>query len=654
MDVLLVLNITVAVLILMTTIYVRKPLDFSVFPSLLLMTTLTRLVLNVATTRLILSNTGGGDRLLAAGHVIKAFGQFVTGNSPAIGFIIFVILVVIQFVVITKGATRISEVAARFVLDAMPQKQMSVDADLNAGLIDEATARRRRREISGEADFYGAMDGASKFVRGDAIAGIIITLINILGGLAIGVFQHGMSAGEAAAVFTRLTIGDGLVSQIPAFIISVSAGLVVTRSTAEGNLGEDLIRQITSKPVALYLAAGFLALLLPTPLPKIPLLFLAVGCVLLGRSVSRRQRAQAQREEQAARPPARPQERAEDLLAMDLMELEVGVGLISLVEPSQGGDLLDRIAQMRRQLAVDLGLVVPPIRIRDNLRLDSNEYEIKIRGASVARGAVYPGELLAMSPGAPDGRLAGRQVREPAFGLPAVWTPEAERGHAEALGYTVVDASSVLATHLTETVKRHADELLTRQATQALVDAVRERAPKLVEEVLGETLKVGALQKVLQNLLHEGVSIRDIETILEAVGDVAGRTKDVSVLTEYARNALARPISLAHRSDNGTIYCITMDPALEDTINAGIDRTDRGAIFTLAPQTITRINEAVAEALPPLTSAGHEPILLCSPQIRHQVKRMTEPVLPNLVVLSFNEIVRDVDVEALGMVAVPE
>jgi flagellar biosynthesis protein FlhA len=651
LDLLLSLNITLAVLILMTTLYVQKPLDFSVFPSLLLLTTLTRLVLNVATTRLILSNSGsGGDRLLAAGHVVKAFGQFVAGNNPAIGLVIFVILVVIQFVVITKGATRISEVAARFVLDAMPQKQMSVDADLNAGLIDEAAARARRETVSREADFYGAMDGASKFVRGDAVAGIIITLVNILGGLAIGVIQYGMSAGEAAQVFTLLTIGDGLVSQIPAFIISVSAGLIVTRATAESNLGEDFIRQLTTSPVALYLAAGFLLLLLPTPLPKVPLLALSLGCIWLARRTKRRQDAARQERLQAAAPVKR-QERAEDLLPVDLMELEVGVGLIGLVEPAQGGDLLDRIGQMRRQLAVELGLVVPPIRIRDNLRLDSHEYEIKIKGVPAARSALYPGEYLAMGPGATEGRLSGRPVREPAFGLPALWIPESERGQAEALGLTVVDASSVLATHLTETVRRHADELLTRQAVQALIDGAKQRAPKLVDEALGDSFKVGELQKVLQNLLREGVSIRDLETILEAVGDIAARTKDLEVLTEYARNALARRISLAHQSADGKVYCITMDPALEDAVSAGIEHSDRGSVLTLPPQTVSHINQAIARTLAPLTAAGHEPILLCSPQIRCQVKRLTESALPGLTVLSFNEIVRDVEVVTLGMVA---
>ncbi len=652
MSLLLLVNITLAVIIMLTTVYVREPLEFSVFPSTLLVTTLFRLVLNVASTRLILSRAYI-DKLDAAGAVIRAFGSFVAGNSALIGFVIFAILVVIQFVVITKGATRISEVAARFTLDGMPGKQMSIDADLNAGLIDEDQARKRRQAITREADFYGAMDGASKFVRGDAIAGIVITIINIVGGLIIGL-SHGMSVGEAAAVYTRLTIGDGLVTQIPAFIISVSAGLLVTRANALSNLGEEVLSQVFARPMALLISAGFLVILAVTELPKIPLVALAGACVGIAYVVdhSRKAAAVAEREKEKARPPE--PEAPPVAPRVDLLEIEVGYGLIRLVDRSQGGDLKERVQAIRRQIADELGLVVPPIRIRDNtVNLSANDYMIKIKGVPVASGQAYPDHFLAMDSGLASGKLQGIETREPAFGLAATWVTSAQRPSAENMGYTVVDATSVVATHLTETIKAHADEILTRQRVQEMLDRVKETSPALVEELVPNSLRVGDVQKVLQNLLRERVPIRDIETILEILGDYAQRTKDTEILTEYARNALGRWISHLY-AEEGRIFVITLNPSLEDRISAGIEHSDSGSYLTMPPEVARKISSATVKELEKLLTAGHLPIILTSPQVRHQVRRLIEQVLPSVVVLGYNEISREVEVESLGMVTVDE
>ncbi|MBU0718690.1 MAG: flagellar biosynthesis protein FlhA, partial [Planctomycetes bacterium] len=534
MDFLLLINITLSGIVLLTVMYMKGPLEFSSFPSLLLGMTLFRLVLNTATTRLILTDGN-------AGRVIETFGSFVARGSLAVAVIIFAIIVIIQFVVITKGATRIAEVAARFTLDGMPGKQMAVDADLNAGAITDEEAKQRRADITREADFYGAMDGASKFVRGDAIAGIVITFVNIVGGIYVGLVQLDLGFADTLRRFTILTIGDGLVSQIPAFIVSISAAMIVTRSAAKKNLGEELAAQVLSQPIALAVTGGFLGVLAFTPLPKPPLVMLAGSTLAMGYLLNRRDRVAVA---QAAAAKARPSgpERVEKHLAPDPMELDVGYGLIRLVDRKQGGDLLDRIANLRRQVAQELGIVVPPIRIRDNIQLQPNQFRVKIKGLEYGQGEVLPGHLLAINSGAVSEPINGMEASEPTFGLPALWIGEEQRHEAEHRNYTVVEPSSVISTYLTELVRRHADELLTRQEVNRLLDHLRERAAKLVEEVVPDLLKPGEVQRVLQALLRERVPIRDLEAILESIGDWAGRTKDAEILTEYARHALARTL----------------------------------------------------------------------------------------------------------------
>ncbi len=653
MDFLLAGNITLAAIVLLSVMYLTNPLDFSAFPSLLLTLTLFRLVLNTATTRLILTNGPQGTD--AAGEIIRVFGEFVAAGSLAVGIIIFIIIVVIQFVVITKGATRIAEVAARFTLDGMPGKQMAIDADLNAGLIDEAEAKRRREEVTSEADFYGAMDGASKFVRGDAVAGIIITFVNILGGLYVGMVEAGMPLFESLETFTKLTIGDGLVSQVPAFIISVAAGMLVTRSTAKRSMGDEILGQLGSQPTALALAATFLGVLALTPLPKLPLLamggsLLAISTILR-RSRAAEAKAEAEKTQRAAAKEA-TSEPIEKQLLPDAMELEVGYGLIKLVNREQGGDLLDRIAMLRKQMAAEIGLIVPPIRIRDNMQLEPNRYRVKIRGMDVAQGEVMPDQFLAINSGLASEPLAGIETTEPTFGLQAYWIPETERQTAEHRNYTVVDASGVLTTHLTEVIKQHASEILTRQETNRLLDNLREKSPKVVEDVIPDPLKTGDVQKVLQNLLRERVPIRDLETILETLGDWGARTKDTDVLTEYVRNALARTICQTYRNNANVIHCITLDPKLEEQINSAIERSERGAFLTLSPATQNAIVEAVhqqiQQAIP--GAEGQTPVILCSPQVRLWMRRLIEPALPQVGVLAYNEIVRGVEVKSLGMV----
>ncbi len=668
MDVLIAANLSLAAVILLTTVYVRSPLEFSVFPSLLLATTLFRLVLNVASTRLILSaDAGSPDEVVGvAGEVIQTFSSFVTGGGAegnlVVGIIIFVILIVVQFVVITKGATRISEVAARFTLDGMPGKQMAIDADLNAGVIDEAEARQRRENITQEADFYGAMDGASKFVRGDAIAGTIISLINILGGFAVGVWDKGWPVGQTMSAFTQLTIGDGLVSQLPAFIISLAAGLIVTRSSSKAELGSDMTTQLTGRPVALMITAMFLGVMAFTGLPMAPMLLLGGGIAGIAYLVKRSRQVVEQEkvakesaeQAQASGPPP-----VEKLLSVDTLELEVGYGLVRLVDAGQGGDLLDRIALIRRQLAVELGLVVPPVRIRDNMQLQPNHYHIKLRGNTVAQGQVYPGHYLAMDSGLATGAVTGEKTTEPAFGLDAWWIEPGAKQRAETLNYTVVDASSVLATHLTEVIKSHADELLSREETNQLLDQLKERSPKLVSETIGDLVKPVELQKVLQRLLRERVPIRDMETILETLGDWAGRTKDLDVLTEYVRNALRRTICSQYiESDAETgasrLYCLTLDPTVEDMINGYIERGAGGTTMSIPPAVANRFTAAVMEQMQGLINAGHHPLVLASPQVRAQVRQLLESALPTLTVLGYNEVSKGVEVESMGLVQMHE
>jgi flagellar biosynthesis protein FlhA len=660
LDLLLCLNIAIGAIVLMTTIYMRKPLDFSVFPALLLGTTLFRLVLNVASTRLILSiETKDPEQAsTAAGHVIQAFASFVAGSNAVVGAIIFIILVIVQFVVITKGATRMSEVAARFTLDAMPGKQMAIDADLSAGAIDEKTARDRREEISREADFYGAMDGASKFVRGDAIAGIIITIINIVGGFAIAKFQLGWDAADAMKTFMLLSIGDGLVSQLPAFLVAIASGLIVARAGGGKTVGEEIPNQLASQPAALYLIAGFLGFLSFTPLPTLPLLGAAL--VLGGTAYAMQWKtkketaaAETRARTEAARKPVEPP-KVEELLTVDTLELEIGYAVVGLVDAGRGGDLLERIAGIRRQLAMDLGLVMPSVRIRDNMQLDPNEYRLKIRGAIVANGKVYPDLLMAMDSGLAHGRLEGIQTKEPAFGLDAIWIARGMRERAESANWTVVDATSVLATHLSEVVRVHADELLTREEVSNLLAQLKQKTPKLVEELVPSVVKPSDLQKILQALLRERVAIRDLETIIETLAEWIPHTKDHDVLVEYVRNGLRRAICMQYTEadDRGRprLRCVTMDPALEDTISGYIDRSAAGTTFTIPPQLANRIARAVAETARPLAEVGRPVVVLASPSVRAQVRQILEPHIAGVAVLGYNEVVRGTDLESVGLV----
>ena len=600
MDLLLAANITLAVIVLLTTIYVQTPLEFSVFPSILLASTLGRLVLNVASTRLILTRAGS-DGLRAAGGVIQSFGEFVAGDLIVVGLIIFVIIVVIQFVVITKGATRISEVAARFALDGMPGRQMAIDADLNAGIIDEKEAQQRREEITEHADFYGAMDGASKFVRGDAIAGIIITLINIGGGLFIGVFIAQMTLIDAASQFTKLTIGDGLVTQVPAFLISLAAGLLVTRSTKRIDLPTEFISQLFSRPQALVIAGGFLGILVFTNLPTLPLILVGGSCIglaLIIKNDNQRQRANVTAaQESESQKASQGQERIEDYLAIDPMEMEIGVGLIRMADPHRGGDLLQRITGVRQHVAGDLGIILPKVRIRDNMRLGENQYRIKIANNSVAEGEVLPDHLLAMDSGMTQGPVDGVPTRDPAFQQPATWIQPGARDRAEMLGYTPVEPAAVLATHLQEVVRQHADELLTRDMTRHLIDELKKSSPAVVEELIPGMMKLGDVQQVLQMLLHEGVSIRQLVLILETLGDYAGKTKDPIWLAEYVRHRLARTICTQHRDDENRLYVVTLEPALEDRISAGIEHTERGLFIRMSPQAIDATCGQIAQEL---------------------------------------------------------
>jgi flagellar biosynthesis protein FlhA len=671
MDVLIALNIAIAVIILMTTMYLEKPLDFSVFPSLLLGTTLLRLVSNIASTRLILTADASSPEQVVgvAGKVIAAFGSFVAGGSYVVGVILFVILVVVQFIVITKGASRISEVAARFTLDAMPGKQMAIDADLNAGIINEGEARQRREDVAREADFFGAMDGASKFVRGDAIAGIIITMINVIGGFVIGVVQKGWSAGDTATAFTILTIGDGIAAQVPAFVIAIASALIVTRSGTKQNLGEEFATQLIAKPVALYLTAAFVGLGALTPLPKVPLITIAVVIAGIGyftQKSTRHKAATAQRadaEAKSAERPAAPP--VEDLLKVDTLELEVGYGLVSLVDTRQGGDLLERISASRRQLAAELGLVMPPVRIRDNITLAPSTYRVKIRGSVVGEGVTRPGMLLAMDSGITTGVIQGEKTREPAFGLDAWWIQPSLKTRAETLNYTVVDPTSVLTTHLAELVKTHADELLTREEVNNLLENMKKHAPKLVEQTVPAIVSPGDLQKIMQNLLRERVPVRDLESILETLSDWAPRTKDLDILTEYTRNALRRSICQIHAlpidperaADPNArlrIVCVTLDPAFEDAVSAYIDRSGNATTISIPASVASALSSRVSAALEAPVRAGHAPIVLASPAVRAQVRQILEPYIRGVTVLGYNEIVPGIEVESMGLVTLPD
>ena len=646
MDFLLTLNISLALLVLMLTIYVTAPLELSVFPGLLLVLTLFRLSLNVASTRLILSQAN-------AGSLIAAFGDVVVGGNYIIGFIIFVIVIIIQFVVITKGAGRIAEVAARFTLDAMPGKQMAIDADLNAGLIDEDQARHRRTEIAREADFYGAMDGASKFVRGDAVAGILITLINIIGGFAIGVLQHALSLGEAAQTYTLLTVGDGLVTQIPALITSTAAGIIITRQASDVNLGRDINQQLMRRPQAGLIAGPMLiALGLIPGLPTWP--FLVIGTALAAIAflarlfAQRRQAAQLQLEHEEAR----PQERPEDYLKVDLLEVEIGYQLVPLVDVKQGGDLIERIVQIRKVAAMEMGFIVPPVRVRDNIQLKPSEYQIKIKGDPVAKGDLQAKSLLAIDPGVAEGPIDGTKTTDPAFGLPATWITPNLRERAELLGYNVVESGAVLATHLTEIIASNAGELMGRQETQHLIDEFKSSYPAIVEELIdSSTVTIGTLQRVLQSLLAERVPIRDLRSVLETLGDYA-EVKDVEVLTEYVRTALRRSICnlLLKESAEDVIHVVTVSTTVEEMIKESIRSTPVGVTVALPPEVAGQLYQQMSTLIDQMIANGQQPVVLAAPHVRLAFRKLTAASFSSLYVLSYNEIAPEVEVSAVGVI----
>ncbi|MBQ9628726.1 MAG: flagellar biosynthesis protein FlhA [Synergistaceae bacterium] len=673
-DMLLAMNITLGVITLLVTFYVKRALDLSIFPTLLLISTLFRLSLNVSTTRLILLYGN-------AGELINAFGNFVVGGNYVVGIIMFLILVIIQMLVITKGAERVAEVAARFTLDAMPGKQMSIDADLNSGLIDEQGAKQRRQDIQREADFYGAMDGASKFVKGDAIAGLIITTINIIGGLSIGIFMRGMDAAQAAGHYSLLTVGDGLVGQIPALLMSTAMGVIVTRAAASSELGPDLVNSFTRYPRPLYIASGMLLTLGLLPgLPTAPFLALSLLMGFLGYTVGREANIQAiEAEEQAAKPPlgqtgagaqqgaqagaaaggAAPEtpkaepvspEDVMKLLTVEPMEAEIGYAIIPLIDPAQGGDMLDRIGTIRKQMALEMGIVVPPIRIRDNIQIKPTEYILRVKGAEAGRGELLPDHYLAMNTGAVEEDLIGVPTKEPAFGLPALWISPDLRDKAEAMGYTVVDAPSVLATHLSEVIRKNGAELLTRQEVQKLTDMVKETSPAVVNDLLA-SLSLGEIQKVLQNLIREQIPIRDLVTIFEALADYGKMSRSVDFLTERAREALSRLISLKIQGPDGIITAATLSPNWEQKIMAGVDGDlTRGWQLNLDPREVQKMINAISRAMEELIVKNLPPVLLVHPDVRLIVRRLIEGSIQNIFVVSYNEIVRGVQIKTVGMV----
>jgi flagellar biosynthesis protein FlhA len=643
LDVLITLNISGALTVVVATMYVNKPLQFASFPSLLLLTTMFRLAINVSVTRLILTS---GE----AGSVVKDFGQFVVGGNVIVGLVIFLILVVIQFVVVTNGAGRVAEVSARFTLDAMPGKQMAIDADLNAGLITEEVARERRKEIAQEADFYGSMDGASKFVKGDAMAAVIITGINLVGGIMVGMLQHGLGFSEATHTYSTLTVGDGLAAQIPALLISVATGIIVTRSASDTDLGSDIASQILGQRKAPMVAAGAICLFALIPgLPKIP--FLLVGAMFgaVGWSL-RKSPAEPEQASAPAAPAKTPGEEALERIGVDALELAIGFGLVPHVDGSSGGSLVRRVSTIRRQLAGELGVVIPAVRIHDEMGLDSHEYVLKIRGSEVTRWRVMPGHLLAMDPGDAEPSLHGIATTEPAFGLPARWVHESSRAEAEELGYTVVDAESVIVTHLTETIRGHAAELLTRQDVKTLLDQLKQTNAAVVEEVVPDVLSLGEIQRVLQGLLSEGVAIKDLSVILEAIGDRARVTRDVGLLTEYARQALGRSITAPHLEEGMRLRAITLDPAIEQEVATSITQTGEGEYLAMEPSRAHAIIAALRTQVEHATARGVRPVLLCSARVRRHLRRLTSQAQPHLPVCSYNEIAPGIDVETIGVI----
>lgn len=646
---LIIVNITLGLLVLLTSMNMQEALQFSIFPTLVLLLTLFRLGLNVSTTRAILSEGH-------AGGVVETFGTFVVGGNVIVGLVVFTILVIIQFLVITKGSERVAEVAARFTLDAMPGKQMSIDADLNAGMISETEARNRREKVGREADFYGAMDGATKFVKGDAIAGIIIVLINLIFGMIIGVVQLGLPFNEAAILFSQLTVGDGIVSQIPALLISTATGIVVTRAASEGNLGADITRQLFSQPKLLYVAAGTVFLLgLATPITDmltIPIaLALASGAFYMSRAKEADPEEIEMHEEEETTDGLKSPENVINLLNVDPIEFEFGYGLIPLVDTAQGGDLLDRVVMIRRQLALELGMVIPVVRIRDNIQLQPNEYRIKVKGSELARGELLLDHYLAMSPDDQD-MVEGIDTIEPSFGLPAKWITEAVKEEAEMLGYTVVDPPSVVSTHMTEIIRANAHELLGRQETKQLIDHMRESYPILVEELTPTPLSIGEIQKVLAKLLREHVSIRNLPIIFETLADYSKYTSDVDLLTEYVRQALARQITNQYANDGKSLKVLTVSGRVEKLIADHIQQTEQGNYLSIDPNDSQQILESIAQEVEKVSLMDQTPVILCSPAVRMYLRQITERYFPQIPILSYNELESMIEVQSVGVVNV--
>jgi flagellar biosynthesis protein FlhA len=648
LDILITINISLSLLLLLVTLHAKGSLDLTTFPAILLFLTLFRLALNVASTRQILLNGFGGQ-------VIASFGEFVVGGNIVIGMVVFLIILVIQFIVITKGSTRIAEVAAGFTLDAMPGKQMAIDADLNAGIITEQEAKERREQIRKEAEFFGAMDGASKFVAGDAVAGVIIVLINIVGGIALGM-REGMPIQEAIQHYTILTVGDGLVSQIPSFLIATSAAVIITKTTSRENLGQDLSNQILSQPKAVAFASGILGLLGVVPgMPKLPFIILSAFFGILYFVLQRSGKKavlekEVEKEAKAVAQAPQPEESVEKLLQVDRMGIEVGYKLVPLVDPQKNGGILERINSLRRQLAKDLGMIVPPIRVRDNLQLGSNQYAVKIRGQDIAKGELFPERCLAIDSGTVTKKIDGVATLDPAYGLPALWVYESVREEAEASGYTIVDPASVMITHLTETIKNHAHEILCREDVQKLIESVKKESPTVVEELTPSVMPLGGIQEVLKNLLKEQVPIRDMATILETIADYAQTTKDTELMTEYVRQKLSRTICQKYQNGEGKMGVISFDPQLEQTIANSIHKTDKGNLLAMDPNMAQRLIDKLADSVRNSLASGYETVLITSSNIRGHIRRLIENALPQVPVLSYKEISPGTKIDPLGVV----
>lgn len=650
LDVFLAFNISIAMIILFNAMFAKEALDMSFFPTMLLFTTIFRISLNVSSTKLILQ-TG------EPGNVVETFGKFVGGNNLIIGAIVFIILVLIQFLVINKGSERVSEVTARFTLDAMPGKQMAIDADLNTGAITDVEAGQRRQKIQDEASFFGAMDGATKYVKGDAVAGLIITVVNLVGGIAMGVLYGGLAVNEALEKYTILTIGDGLVSQIPSLMISLATGILVTKASKEAEMGDILLKQLFSVPKVLYMVGGSMIFLgIVTPLNT--LLFSAYGgCFIaaaynINKKLDIKEIEEEVTEEETSAEEIRRPENVVSLLQVDPIELEFGYGIIPLADVNQGGDLLDRVVMIRRQIALELGCVVPIIRLRDNIQLNPNQYVIKIKGVPVSEGEILFDHYMAMNPGYVEEEITGIPTFEPSFHLPAIWINENQRERAETLGYTVVDPPSIIATHLTEVIRKHLDELMTRQDVQNLINNVKDANSTLVDELVPKMLGVGEIQKVLQNLLREGISIRDLITIFETLADYAATTRDTDILTEYARQSLKRAISNKFFSQNEMTSVVTLDPQIEQEIMDSVKQTEQGAYLTLDPETSQNIINAVGEEIAKLQNLGKNPIIITSPIVRMYFKKLTSDYFKDLIVISYNEIDSSVELQSVGMVTI--